>query len=117
MLDFNLIKSVLIVAIGSSIITTAVVQKIKETLNTKKYLGLISLGVSIIIGTLFAMCFSDLSIINSLWVGLISWIGAEVIYKTFEDKIFTPFSKMQEVVEIPKSQIKTLDDLGSDKDE
>lgn len=117
MLDFNLIKSVLIVAIGSSIITTATVQKIKETLNTKKYLGLVSLGVSMVIGTLFAKCFSDLSIINSLWVGLISWIGAEVIYKTFEDKIFTPFSKMQEVVEIPKSQIKTLDDLGSDKDE
>lgn len=117
MLDFNLIKSVLIVAIGSSIITTATVQKIKETLNTKKYLGLVSLGVSMVIGTLFAKCFSDLSIINSLWVGLISWIGAELIYKTFEDKIFTPFSKMQEVVEIPKSQIKTLDDLGSDKDE
>ncbi len=117
MLDFNLIKSVLIVAIGSSIITTATVQKIKETLNTKKYLGLVSLGVSMVIGTLFAKCFSDLSIINSLWVGLISWIGAEVIYKTFEDKIFTPFSKMQEVVEVPKSQIKTLDDLGSDTNE
>ena len=117
MLDFNLIKSVLIVAIGSSIITTAVVQKIKETLNTKKYLGLISLGVSIIIGTLFAMCFSDLSIINSLWVGLISWIGADAIYKTFEDKLFKPFNKLQEVVEVPKNQIKTLDNLGSDKDE
>lgn len=117
MLDFNLIKSVLIVAIGSSIITTATVQKIKETLNTKKYLGLVSLGVSMVIGTLFAKCFSDLSIINSLWVGLISWIGAEVIYKTFEDKIFKPFSKMQEVVEVPKNQIKTLDDLGSDNNE
>lgn len=117
MLDFNLIKSVLIVAIGSSIITTAVVQKIKETLNTKKYLGLISLGVSMIIGTLFAMCFSDLSIINSLWVGLISWVGADAIYKTFEDKLFKPFNKLQEVVEVPKSQIKTLNDLGSDTNE
>lgn len=70
-----------------------------------------------IIGTLFAICFSDLSIVNSLWVGLISWVGADAIYKTFEDKIFKPFSKMQEVVEVPKNQIKTLDDLGSDKDE
>ena len=51
MLDFNLIKSVLIVAIASSIITTAVVQKIKESLNSKKYLWLVSLGVSMIIGT------------------------------------------------------------------
>lgn len=111
MLDFNLIKNILIVAIGSSIITTAVVQKIKESLNSKKYLWLISLGVSMAIGTLFAICFSDLSIVNSLWVGLISWIGADAIYKSFEDKIFKPFSKMQEVVEIPKDQIKTLEDL------
>ena len=117
MLDFNLIKSVLIAAIGSSIITTAIVQKIKESLNSKKYLWLVSLVVSMTIGTLFAICFSDLSIVNSLWVGLISWVGADAIYKTFEDKIFKPFSKMQEVVEIPKNQIKTLDDLGSDKDE
>lgn len=111
MLDFNLIKNILIVAIGSSIITTAVVQKIKETLNTKKYLGLISLGVSMIIGTLFAICFSDLKAVNCLWVGLISWIGADAIYKSFEDKIFKPFSKMQEVVEIPKSQIKTFKEV------
>lgn len=117
MLDFNLIKNILIVAIGSSIITTAVVQKIKESLNSKKYLWLVSLGVSMAIGTLFAICFSDLSIVNSLWVGLISWVGADAIYKTFEDKLFKPFNKLQEVVEIPKNQIKTLDDLGSDKDE
>ena len=117
MLNFNLIKSVLKEATGNSIITTAVAQKIKESLNSKKYLWLVALGVSMIICTLFAICLSDLSIVDSLWVGLISWVGADAIYKTFEDKIFTPFSKMQEVVEIPKSQIKTLDDLGSDKDE
>ena len=55
MLDFELIKLVLVVSIGSSIITTATIQKIKETLNTKKYIGLISLGVSMIIGILFAL--------------------------------------------------------------
>lgn len=102
MLDFELIKLVLVVSIGSSIITTATIQKIKETLNTKKYIGLISLGVSMIIGILFAICFSELVIVNCLWVGLISWIGADAIYKTFEDKIFTSFSKMQEVVEVPR---------------
>ena len=117
MLDFELIKLVLIVSIASSIITTGLIQKIKENLNSKKYLWIISLVVSIIFGTLFALCFSKLSFINCLWVGLISWIGADMIYKTFEDKLFKPFNKLQEVVEIPKSQIKTLDDLGSDKDE
>ena len=102
MLKFELIKNVLIVGIGAGIITTALVQKIKEGLKTKKYLILISFIVSMIIGTLFAKYFSDLSIIYCLWAGLFSFIGADVLYKTFEDKIFTPFSKMQEVIEIPK---------------
>lgn len=114
MLDFVLIKNILIVAIGASIISTALIQKIKENINSKKYLGLISLGVSMVIGTLFAICFSDLKVVNCLWVGLISWIGADAIYKSFEDKIFKPFSKMQEVVEVPKDKVKTLEDLKNE---
>ena len=94
MLNFDLIKTILVVAIAGSIITTATIQKIKEILNTKKYLSLIGLGVSMIIGTLFAICFSDLSLVNCLWAGGICWLGADLIYKAFEDKIFTSFSQM-----------------------
>lgn len=109
MLDFEMIKQVLIVAIGSSIITTEFIQKVKESLKTKKYLPLISFAVSMLIGTAFALRFSDLEIYNCLWVGLISWIGADVIYKTFEDKLFTPFKKINEVVEVPKANEITFD--------
>lgn len=111
MLDFDLIKIILVVSVASSIICTATVQKIKEMINKKKLINYISLAVSLIIGTLFALCFCDLDFISCLWVGLISWIGADMIYKSFEDKIFKPFSKMQEVVEIPKSQIKTFKEV------
>lgn len=111
MLDFNLIKLVLISALASSIITTACVQKVKENMKSKKYLTLISFVVSMTIGTLFSYCFSDLSIVNNLWAGFITFLGADLIYKSFEDKIFKPFSKMQEVVEIPKSQIKTFKEV------
>lgn len=102
MLDFNEIKNVLIVGIGAGIITTALVQKIKEALKTKKYIVLISFIVSMVIGTLFAKYFSDLSIIYCLWAGLCSFLGADLLYKSFEDKIFKSFSKMNEVVEVPK---------------
>ncbi len=101
MLKFELIRNVLIVGIGAGIITTAIVQKIKESLKTKKYIVLISFIVSMIIGTLFAKYFSDLSIIYCLWAGLFSFINADALYKTFEDKIFTPFSKLNEVIEVP----------------
>lgn len=95
MLDFDLIKTILVVAISASVITTSLIQKIKELLPTKKYLGVIGLTVSVIIGSLFALCFSVLEIVNCLWVGLITWLGADMIYKTFEDKIFTPYSEMK----------------------
>ena len=114
MLDFVLIKNILIVAIGASIISTALIQKIKEMLTDKKWLFGVSLVVSLATGFLFSYCFSDLNWVSSIWVGVATWVGADAIYKSFEDKIFKPFSKMQEVVEIPKEQIKTLEEIRNE---
>lgn len=91
-MNIELIKNILIVAVGASVISTATIQKIKEQLKNKKVLFIISLIVSIAIGTLFSLSFTELSLINSIWVGLVTWIGADALYKTFEDKIFTKFS-------------------------
>ncbi|MBE6144050.1 MAG: hypothetical protein E7169_00530 [Firmicutes bacterium] len=106
MLDINLIKNILIVSIATSIITTAFVQKVKETIKFKKSnrLVFVSFIVSMILGPLFSLSFSNVSIINSLWVGLISFLGADMLYKMFEEKVFTPFSKIYEdgTIEIPK---------------
>ena len=87
MLNFDLLKLVLISSIASSIITTATVQKIKENLRSKKFLTLISFGVSMIIGTLFSLSFSELNIINNLWVGFITFLGADAIYISLEKGI------------------------------
>lgn len=91
-MELELIKQLLIIAIGASIISTATIQKIKEQLKSKLWLYFTSLVVSIGLGILFAICFSEVSIISSVWVGLFTWIGADSIYKAFEDKIFTKFS-------------------------
>lgn len=91
-MNIELIKNILIVAVGASVISTATIQKIKEQLKNKKALFIVSLIVSIVIGTLFSLSFTELSLINSIWVGLVTWIGADALYKTFEDKIFTKFS-------------------------
>lgn len=97
-MNFELLKNVLIVAVGSSIITTTLVQKIKEGFKFKNSKNIIfsSFGVSIVIGALFSLTFTDLNMINSLWVGLISFIGADAVYKTFEDKIFKSFGTILE---------------------
>lgn len=106
MLNFDLIKNILIIAIASSIVTTNLVQKIKESVKFKNSncLVFVSFFVSMIFGTLFSLSFSDANLINSLWVGLFSFIGADMLYKMFEDKLFKPFSEIykEDVVEIPK---------------
>lgn len=99
-MDLDLIKQILVVAMASSIVSTATIQKVKGALKNKTLLYVLALVISIAIGTLFALSFSNLDIKNALWVGLITWVGADAIYQAFEDKIFTSFSDMNSVNEI-----------------
>lgn len=101
-MDLELIKQILIVSIAASIVSTATIQKIKEQLKSKKWLFFSGLISSVIIGITFALSFTELSLIDSIWVGLITWIGADVIYKSFEDKIFKKFSDIEQVTEIKR---------------
>lgn len=103
MLNVELLKNVLIIGISSSIITTAIVQKIKEQLKTKKYLLLISFCVSLTIGTLFSLSFSDINWYYSIWSGLFSFVGADTLYLTFEEKIFKRFTDLKKEKEIQRT--------------
>lgn len=94
MLDFDLVKKILIIAIASGCVTTLTVQKIKEQISKKKWLFLISFLVSMIIGTLFAKSFSDANWIYCVWAGFFTWIDANLLYLAFEDKIFKSFSDL-----------------------
>lgn len=104
-MELEIIKQILIVSIGASIVSTATIQKIKEQLKSKKWLFFTSLISSITIGITFALSFTELSIINSIWVGLITWIGADAIYKSFEDKIFKKFSDIEQIIEIKRDDL------------
>ena len=101
-MDLELIKQILIVSIAASIDSTATIQKIKEQLKSKKWLFFSGLISSVIIGITFALSFTELSFINSIWVGLITWLGADAIYKSFEDKIFKRFNDIEHVTEIKR---------------
>lgn len=101
-MNLEIIKQILIVSIAASIVSTATIQKIKEQLKSKKWLFFVSLISSIGIGIAFALSFTELSLINSIWVGLITWLGADAIYKSFEDKIFKRFSNIEQVTEIKR---------------
>lgn len=98
MIELELIKNLLTIAMASSVITTASVQKIKEAVTFKKSsrLVIVSFVVSMIFGTLFAVTFANVEIAEALWVGFFSFIGADAIYKMFEDKIFKSFAEIVE---------------------
>ena len=96
MLNLELIKNLLIISMASSVITTSLVQKIKESFTFKKssFIIIVSFVVSMIFGTLFALTFSNAELKESLWVGLFSFVGADTLYKAFEDKIFKSFANI-----------------------
>ena len=62
MLDYEILKSVLIVSVASSIISTSLVQQIKEACKSTKCIYIYSFIISFIIGITFSLTFSNLSI-------------------------------------------------------
>ena len=109
-MNIDLLKVVCVVVIAGSIITTPTVQMIKNgvKVDNSKVFVWVSLVVSMVFGTLFARCFSDLSWVYCLWSGFITWLGAEAIYLTLEEKVFTPFSeiKQKDVIKITDEDFK-----------
>lgn len=103
MLDTELIKQILLVSMASGCVTTLTVQKIKEQVKTKKYLGLISLLVSMVVGTLFSKSFSDMNWVYCLWSGFFTWVDANMVYSILEDRIFTKFENMQKTIHLERN--------------
>lgn len=101
-MNIELLKQILIIGISASIFSTAIIQKIKEQLKSKKWLFYTSLIVSIGIGIFFTLTFTKLNLLSAIWVGITTWVGADLIYKSFEDKIFKKFSDIDNVTKIKR---------------
>ena len=95
MLDITLLQELLIIAIAESVIAVAFIQKTKGMFKKSKWINPYSFVVNIILGILFCLSFTEAGIINSLWVGLFSYIGADTLYKTLEGKL----SSFKDIVE------------------
>lgn len=87
MLNWNHLQNVLIIAIACSTITVAFIQKTKKFCHSSRCIIWYSFIVNMILGFLFSMSFSNIDKINSLWVGLFSFIGADTIYRNLEGKL------------------------------
>ena len=113
MLNIDLLKNVLIIAIAGGIVSSLLIQKIKEALSSKKWLVLISFIVNMIIGTLFAKCFSNIEWLYCAWSGLFGFVDATILYAMLEDKVFKSFNSIKKDEE---QMIDTIMDLQDDNE-
>lgn len=106
-MNIELIKALLLIAVSSSIISASFVQKIKTVslIKSSECLIYISFLISMSFGILFTLSFTDYKLIDSIWVGLFSFIGADSLYKALEDKLFKSFNKINEVKEIERKDL------------
>ena len=85
MLDFEKIYELLRIALITGAINSLFVQKIKcKFLTNDCLIIVISFITSMIIGTLFALTFTDSSLSYSLWVGLFTFVHAEAIFNVLK---------------------------------
>lgn len=103
-MNIDLIKTLLIIAMASSILSTAFVQKFKSIslIKCSSCLIYISFVISMIFGIVFTLSFTTHNIVDALWVGLFSFLGADSLYKAFENKLFTSYSEINSVTEIKR---------------
>ena len=87
MLDYELLMQLVVVAIMLSCVTTAFIQMTKGMFKTSKYITLYSLFVNMSLAVPFCISFTKASTMQSLWVGLFSFIGADSLYKALEGKL------------------------------
>lgn len=104
MLNIELIKELLIMAVALSVVTCAFIQKTKAMFKKSKWINLYSLVVNMGFGIIFCMSFTEADIINSLWVGLFSYIGADTLYKALEGKLksYSELITKEEIEEIER---------------
>ncbi|MCI8588600.1 MAG: hypothetical protein HFG40_03005 [Bacilli bacterium] len=88
-LNWDMLQELLIIAIACSTVTVAFIQKTKKFCKNNRFVTGYSFVVNMLFGFIFSRTFSDLSTIQSLWVGLFSFIGADTIYRNLEGKLTT----------------------------
>ena len=92
-MDWNVLTDILSTASLASLIATQTIQYLKD--NFKIVNHYIFVIVNFIIGFLFSISFTSLSIINSLWCGFVVIIGAEALYKIFKGKLGLKSSQLE----------------------
>ena len=81
-MKIEFLQELLITGMALSTITVAMMQKIKAFIPSSKYIVAVSLIVNLLVGSFFCMTFTNIDYPISIWVGLFSFLGADIIFKS-----------------------------------
>ncbi len=100
---------ILFVSMVFSVVLMSLIQKLKTfTLIQKKWhIWILNLIFSFVLGIPFGMTFYDLSILDSTWVGVFSFIGASTIYDQLEKYRPVSLTDVNVKLEKEKSDLET----------
>lgn len=87
MFHIEYLQELLIIGVALSVITCAIIQKTKFLFKSSKFITLYSFIINMVVGIVFSLTFTDVTLPTSLWIGLFSFLGADSIYKSLEGKI------------------------------
>lgn len=80
----ELLFDMLYISALASIISSQLIQKIKETFKFgSKFNKILSIIISYIIGMCYALSFYTSNLLYAIWIGFFTLIGAEGLYKAF----------------------------------
>ncbi len=86
--NFELLLNILWIAAICQVLALVTTQKFKSLRLVRKswQVILFNFTLNMILSISFCLTFTNLTILSSLWVGFFSFIGADTIYKTLEEK-------------------------------
>ncbi len=86
------LMQVLSISMVFSVILMALIQRLKSLsiVRTKSHIWILNLIFSFTLGIPFGIIFYQLPFLESIWIGVFSFIGASSIYETL--KSYTPLS-------------------------
>lgn len=86
--NFELLLNILWIATICQVLALVTTQKFKSLRLIRKswQVILFNFTLNMILSISFCLTFTNLTILSSLWVGFFSFIGADTIYKTLEEK-------------------------------
>lgn len=87
MLDWTVLEQILIISSLNGTICVAFIQKIKKFFKCSRCIPIYSFAINMVIAILFCISFTKINFITSLWVGLFSYVGADTLYKSLEEKL------------------------------